>query len=119
MSGLLTELAQASIARVEQARAREPERALWSRVCDASPPPRLKLAPEGFDIIAECKLHSPSAGDLSACTADIDTRVLAYGQGGACAVSVLTEPTRFGGALEHLAQAARALAPLKVPVMRK
>ena len=43
----------------------------------------------------------------------------AYAQGGACAVSVLTEPTRFGGALEHLAQAAAVLAPLNVPVMRK
>jgi indole-3-glycerol phosphate synthase len=32
---------------------------------------------------------------------------------------VLTEPTRFGGSLEHLAQAAQTLAPLGVPVMRK
>ncbi|HWK74229.1 MAG TPA: hypothetical protein VNQ81_08155, partial [Povalibacter sp.] len=32
---------------------------------------------------------------------------------------VLTEPTRFGGCLDHLAQASAALAPLKVPTMRK
>ena len=119
MSGLLTELAQASLARAEEARARVPQSALWSRVCAAPPPPRLKLSAEGFDVIAECKLQSPSAGDLSACTSDVETRVKAYAHGGACAVSVLTEPTRFGGALEHLAQAAVALAPLKVPVMRK
>src|SRR6185436_4575242 len=81
--------------------------------------PRLKLSPEGFDIIAECKLASPSAGDLSQHTTDIDRRVQAYAQGGACAVSVLTEPTRFSGSLEHLAQTARTLAPLGVPVMRK
>ncbi len=81
--------------------------------------PQLKLSPEGFDIIAECKLASPSAGDLSAHTIDVDRRVQAYAHGGACAVSVLTEPTRFGGSLEHLAQTARTLAPLSVPVMRK
>jgi indole-3-glycerol phosphate synthase len=119
MSGLLTEMAQTSLARLEQARARESEQVLWARVSDAPPPPVLKLSHEGFDIIAECKLHSPSAGDLSAHTSDIESRVKAYAQGGACAVSVLTEPSRFGGKLEHLAQAAEVLTPLGVPVMRK
>jgi len=119
MSGLLTEMAQSSLARLEHARASESEQALWTRVCSAPTAPRLKLSPEGFDIIAECKLASPSAGDLSQHTTDIDRRVQAYAQGGACAVSVLTEPTRFGGSLEHLTQTARTLAPLGVPVMRK
>jgi indole-3-glycerol phosphate synthase len=119
MSGLLTEMATTSLARLEKARASEPQSALWSRVCDMPTPPRLKLSAEGFDVIAECKLHSPSAGDLSAHTSDVVGRVKAYAHGGACAVSVLTEPTRFGGSLEHLAQAAAALTPLKVPVMRK
>ena len=96
-----------------------PSSELWARVCAAPTAPRLKLSPEGFDIIAECKLASPSAGDLSQHTADIDRRVQAYAHGGACAVSVLTEPTRFGGSLEHLEQTARTLAPLGVPVMRK
>jgi indole-3-glycerol phosphate synthase len=119
MSGLLTEMAQSSLARLEQARARESEQKLWTRVCAAPEAPRLKLSPEGFDIIGECKLASPSAGDLSAHTGDIGRRVQAYAQGGACAVSVLTEPTRFGGTLAHLEQTAQALAPLGVPVMRK
>lgn len=119
MTGLLTEMAQASLKRLEQARARESERALWARVCDLPTPPVLKLSHEGFDVIAECKLHSPSAGDLSAHTSDVESRVKAYAQGGACAVSVLTEPTRFGGKLEHLAQAAAVLQPFGVPVMRK
>ena len=43
----------------------------------------------------------------------------AYGEAGAAAVSVLTEPSRFDGSLEHLKAAAAALAPLGVPVMRK
>lgn len=119
MTGLLTQMAQSSLARLEQARRKESEQALWSRVSELPPPPRLKLCPEGFDIIAECKLHSPSAGDLSANTSGVESRVTAYAQGGACAVSVLTEPRRFGGTLEHLAQAATVLQPLGVPAMRK
>jgi indole-3-glycerol phosphate synthase len=119
MTGLLTEMTQTSLARLEQARAKESEQALWSRVSDLPAPPRLKLCPESFDIIAECKLHSPSAGDLSANTTGIATRVQSYAHGGACAVSVLTEPTRFGGSLEHLAEAAAILEPLHVPAMRK
>src|SRR5688500_20158678 len=59
MSGLLTEMAQSSLARLEQARAHESEQVLWTRVCAAATAPRLKLSPEGFDIIAECKLASP------------------------------------------------------------
>ena len=119
MSSLLTEMAQASLQRIETARAREPESRLWSRATDAPPPPPLRLSAEGFDLIAECKLHSPAAGDLSANTTDVAARVISYAQGGAAAVSVLTEPTRFGGSLEHLQLAAAALAPLQVPVMRK
>jgi indole-3-glycerol phosphate synthase len=119
MSGLLTEMAQGSLNRLERARAAESEQALWARVSDAPPPPPLRLSPEGFDVIAECKLHSPSAGDLSGQTADVESRVKAYAHGGACAVSVLTEPTRFGGSLAHLEQAARVLLPANVPVMRK
>jgi indole-3-glycerol phosphate synthase len=81
--------------------------------------PPLRLSPEGFDVIAECKLHSPSAGDLSGNTSDVESRVVEYACGGACAVSVLTEPLRFGGELAHLTRAARVLKPHNVPVMRK
>jgi indole-3-glycerol phosphate synthase len=119
MSGLLAQMTQSSVTRLEQARARESEKALWSRCTDVAPAPPLRLSPEGFDVIAECKLHSPSAGDLSANTSDVESRVTEYACGGACAVSVLTEPLRFGGQLEHLTRAARVLAPHNVPVMRK
>jgi len=119
MSGLLAQMTQSSQTRLEQARSRESEKDLWARACDMPPAPPLRLSPEGFDVIAECKLHSPSAGDLSANTSDVESRVTEYACGGACAVSVLTEPLRFGGQLEHLTRAARALAPHHVPVMRK
>jgi indole-3-glycerol phosphate synthase len=119
MSGLLTQMTQSSLARLEQARAKEPEKALWARALETPPAPPLRLSPEGFDVIAECKLHSPSAGDLSAHTSDVESRVTDYACGGACAVSVLTEPLRFGGALEHLTRAAKVTARCNVPVMRK
>ena len=119
MSGLLTEMARLSCERYEQARAIVPEAELWARASAMPPAPELKLSAEGFDLIAECKLHSPSAGDLSSHTSDVQSRVASYGLGGAAAVSVLTEPTRFGGELAHLTQAAQVLAPLKVPTMRK
>jgi indole-3-glycerol phosphate synthase len=119
MSGLLTQMTQSSLDRLEAARARESEQALWARASDMLPAPALRLSPEGFDVIAECKLHSPSAGDLSGHTTNIESRVTDYACGGACAVSVLTEPLRFGGSLEHLSRAARVLSRHNVPVMRK
>ncbi len=119
MSGLLTDMACSSYERYEKAKAQLPEAELWERANAMSPAPKLKLSVEGFDLIAECKLVSPSMGDLSANTSDVQTRVADYGLGGAAAVSVLTEPSRFGGELAHLAQASQVLTPLNVPTMRK
>lgn len=119
MSGLLTEMARSSYERFEQARAQLPQAELWARVNAMPALPRLKLSVEGFDLIAECKLSSPSAGNLSANTTDVQSRVAAYGLGGATIVSVLTEPSRFGGELAHLAQATQVLAPLNIPTLRK
>ena len=119
MSGLLTDMARLSYERCAAARAQVPEAPLWAKANAMPAAPKLKLSAEGFDIIAECKLHSPSMGDLSGNTSDVESRVNAYGAGGAAAVSVLTEPTRFGGSLNHLVQASNALSPLLVPTMRK
>jgi indole-3-glycerol phosphate synthase len=119
MSGLLTEMAQSSLERLEAARAKESEKALWARANETPSAPPLTLSLEGFDIIAECKLHSPSMGNLSANTTDVESRVIAYAQGGAAAVSVLTEPKKFGGSLEHLKRASEILSPHSVPTMRK
>jgi indole-3-glycerol phosphate synthase len=79
----------------------------------------LRLQPGGFDLIAELKLRSPAAGRLKGPDEDVATRVTTYARAGAAAVSVLTEPTRFDGSLDHLRMAAQALLPLAVPAMRK
>ncbi len=119
MSGFLREMAQSSLERLTQARKVESERSLWLRASEAPPGPPLKLSERGFDCFAELKLRSPAAGVLSTANEDLCARVQAYAQGGAAAVSVLTEPYRFEGSMAHLARASQVLAPLGVPTMRK
>ncbi len=119
MSGFLDEMAASSAARAAQAMAAEPLAALERRAMAAPRGARLVLSTQGFDVIAELKLMSPAAGRLGAANEDWLKRVTAYARGGAAAVSVLTEPSRFDGSLEHLRQASAALAPFKVPTMRK
>ena len=61
-------------------------------------------------VIAECKRRSPSRGILRA-DYDPAAHARAYADAGAAAISVLTEPTFFDGALEHLARGARGGRP--------
>lgn len=77
----------------------------------------LKLA--AFDLIAEIKDRSPAEGRLGEASADRAARALDYAEGGAAAISVLTEPFRFAGEIAHLEQVVTALAETDVPVMRK
>ena len=117
--GLLADMQRASHERVVAAKARATEAELRARIADSPPPPPLVLANGGFDVIAELKLRSPSQGALAHQASDPVARLAAYAKGGAAAVSVLTEPTRFDGSLEHLRLAAETLAVQRVPVMRK
>jgi indole-3-glycerol phosphate synthase len=66
-------------------------------------------------VIAECKRRSPSRGVLRR-QYDPAAIAAAYAGAGAAAISVLTEPSFFDGALEHLA-AVRAAVDL--PILRK
>ena len=115
----LEQMAAGSRERVRAARAACPQAELLARAADTPAPPGLRLQPGGFDLIAELKLRSPAVGQLKGRDEDVAARVTAYGHAGAAAVSVLTEPTRFDGSLDHLRAASRALAPLRVPAMRK
>ena len=70
-----------------------------------------------FDVIAEIKERSPAEGDLSAESLDRAERARRYARGGAAAISVLTEPSRFDGSLEHLEEVVAAVPD--TPVMCK
>lgn len=68
-----------------------------------------------MSIIAEVKRSSPSKGSINP-GLDVRAQVLAYERGGAAAISILTEPTRFGGSNDDLVTA-RQTVPL--PVLKK
>src|SRR6188474_1875863 len=104
---------------VEARREREPLAALERRAASARPrgtefEAALGLT-ERVNVIAECKRRSPSKGVLAA---DYDPVRIArqYEEGGAAAISVLTEPTFFDGALEHLTAVRKSVA---LPLLRK
>ena len=117
--GFLEQMAAGSRERVRAARAACAPAELLAMARDTAAPPALRLQPRGFDLIAELKLRSPAVGQLKGREEDVVTRVRTYARAGAAAVSVLTEPERFDGSLEHLRAAAQALAPLGIPAMRK
>jgi indole-3-glycerol phosphate synthase len=83
--------------------------------------PVVPLTPGAFGVIAEIKQRSPAEGNLSKgisyLLSSLDSRAQAYAAGGAAAISVLTEPSRFDGELAHLEQVAAAVPG--TPVMRK
>jgi len=121
-SGFLSTMADASAERARVARRELSLVALQDRVrkrvATGDRPPRLRRHPAGFDVVAEVKFASPSAGALSDSPSPeaAAERAASYAEAGACAISVLTEPTRFRGSLDHLRAAARTAS---APVMRK
>ena len=73
------------------------------------------LRGDDVKIVAEVKRSSPSRGAINS-ELDVAKQVAAYEAGGAAAISVLTEPLRFGGSNEDLL---RARAAVRVPLLRK
>ena len=104
---------------IEVRRQREPAAALEKRAAAASPAGvrfEQALGAAGrVNVIAECKRRSPSKGVLAA---EYDPASIArlYERGGAAAISILTEPTFFDGALEHLTAVQHAVS---LPLLRK
>jgi indole-3-glycerol phosphate synthase len=109
MSDFLKTMAELS---AERARAASP--ALLSATFDK---PLVPLQLETFDVIAEIKDRSPAEGELASDAGNRAERAQQYAQGGAVAISVLTEPSRFSGSLEHLEEVVAAVPG--TPVMRK
>lgn len=66
-------------------------------------------------LIAEVKRRSPSAGEIAP-ELDPVEHALSYAAEGAAAVSVLTEPSFFGGSLEDVEKVTSRVA---IPVLRK
>ncbi|WP_159498914.1 indole-3-glycerol phosphate synthase TrpC [Microbacterium sp. 18062] len=114
-------LADLTAGAVQDARARSIEHPLDAveHAALAQTPPRdalAALAPsDRVKIIAEVKRASPSRGHLAAIP-DPALQASLYEQGGASAISVLTEGRRFKGSLADL-EAVRAAVSL--PVLRK
>ncbi len=84
---------------------------------DAAPahPFAAALRQPTVSVIAEVKRWSPSKGAIAPAL-DAAVQAAAYAEGGAAAISVLTEPTRFGGAMSDLLDVASRVT---VPVIRK
>ena len=89
------------------------------RVAESAPPPRpfreALAQADSVALIAECKRRSPGAGPI---LPDLDPAELTrgYERAGAAALSVLTDPTYFGGSSDDLAAVKEATA---IPVLRK
>jgi len=103
----------------EVRREQVPVSALERNAQATSPRGALFEAALGMDgrvnVIAECKRRSPSRGVLAR---DYDPAAIAkqYEAGGAVAISVLTEPTFFDGALAHLTAVRERVG---LPLLRK
>ncbi len=116
LSTYLDDLLDSARARVAAAAGRESLADLTARAVEMAPGPSLydALAGPGISVIAEVKRASPSKGPIAP-GLDAVAQATAYRRGGAAAVSVLTEPTRFAGSLDDLA----AVAATGVPALRK
>jgi indole-3-glycerol phosphate synthase len=112
----LDDLIGSTRARIDEVKQKLTEEVLEQRVASAEPPRDFHAALQGPEvaIVAEIKRATPRAGPLDL---DLDAArtARAYEEGGAAALSVLTEPDFFRGSLEDLV-AARGVS---IPVLRK
>ena len=115
--GFLERMAESSRRRSATAKERMTEVELRRRVERLPPPLAIGFSSHGFDLIAEIKPRSPSEGRLAGTGFSPVALARQYASAGAAALSVLTEPSRFGGSLELLADISKAAA--ETPVMRK
>ncbi|MDR1157610.1 MAG: indole-3-glycerol phosphate synthase TrpC [Oscillospiraceae bacterium] len=120
MSTILDKIAADARARVARAKEADPPGALAARAQASPAPPKgfpfeRALAAPGLSFICEVKRASPSKGVIDEV---FPYREIAreYERAGAAALSVLTEPTRFGGRDHHLREIA---ADVACPVLRK
>lgn len=114
-TGPLGELTASSRQRARESALARPE--LEALIAGVPAPPDFAAAlrrPQ-VAVIAELKRSSPSKGTLDGSLNAAD-RTRLYVSGGAAALSILTEPSRFGGSLADLRDAGAAV---DVPLLRK
>ncbi len=116
---LLEAIVAATRSRLSVAMQREPRAQLERRAMAAQPNGTAfasRVSRTGhINIIAECKRRSPSRGVLRSAY-DPVAAATAYAEAGAAAISILTEPAFFDGALQHLIDVRAAVT---VPLLRK
>src|ERR687888_296141 len=115
--GMIEELVSAARAGVERRSGKLPLEELAQRLASRPEqrPFREALVRPGLSLIAEFKRRSPSVGEIrdGASPAEI---ARAYEDGGAAALSVLTDESHFGGTLSDLGSARAAC---ELPVLQK
>lgn len=115
--GLIEELVDAARAGVERRSAEVPLEELERRLAERPEqrPFGEALTRPGLSLIAEFKRRSPSAGEIRAGVTPAEI-ARAYEEGGAAALSVLTDAEHFGGSIDDLREARAACA---LPVLQK
>jgi indole-3-glycerol phosphate synthase len=114
-SGTLGELTDEAATRAATLRGSSAELRRRAEAAETPPSFAAALRKSQVAIIAEVKRSSPSRGVINA-TLDVGQQVRAYESGGASAISILTEPRRFGGSNEDLIKARAATA---LPLLKK
>jgi len=114
---MIEELVEAARAGVERRRAQVPLEDLESRLGERPEqrPFGEALTRPGLSVIAEFKRRSPSAGEIRD-GAEPAELARAYEEGGAAALSVLTDEAHFGGSLSDLTEARAAC---ELPLLEK
>lgn len=113
----LDQLIESAQAGVDERRRAVPIEELRERLAgrDQDRPFSEALSRPGMSLVCEFKRRSPSAGDIAP-ERDLIAQVRAYQEGGAAALSILTDGSNFGGSLDDLAIAREASG---LPILRK
>jgi indole-3-glycerol phosphate synthase len=114
--GFLDDIVASTHRRIAEAKEKVTEEALEQRLASRAEPRDFAAALQADDVtvIAEIKRATPAKGPLNL-ELDAGRTATAYAEGGAAAISVLTEPDRFKGSLDDLERATTA----GLPVLRK
>lgn len=114
---ILTEMVRATERRLSRVITAHSVADIRNRALESPTPVDMVSAIEGEEVavIAEIKRRSPSQGAISL-DLDVGRTAEAYADAGARAISVLTEPDYFGGSIDDLRAASRAV---DLPILRK